>query len=66
MSYITDLKASDHVGISFWLISLALTATTAFFILEQRNVIPKWQLPLNTLYLYLIRYFKVEIESPNS
>tara|TARA_B100001029_G_C15026897_1_gene434222 strand:+ start:767 stop:1444 length:678 start_codon:yes stop_codon:yes gene_type:complete len=47
MSYITDLKASDHVGISFWLISLALTATTAFFILEQRNVIPKWQLPLN-------------------
>lgn len=47
MGYITDLKPTDYVGISFWLISLGLTATTAFFILEQRSLIPKWQLPVN-------------------
>lgn len=47
MATITDLKSNDYVGISFWLISLALTASTAFFILEQRNIRQKWQLPLN-------------------
>ena len=47
MGYITDLKPTDYVGISFWLISLGLTATTAFFVLEQRSLIPKWQLPVN-------------------
>ena len=30
------LQSSDFVGISFWLISMALIASTAFFFLERR------------------------------
>lgn len=42
-----NLKVNDYVGISFWLISIALAATTGFFIVERNSVLPKWRLPLS-------------------
>ena len=40
------LKADDYVGISFWLISMALVASTAFFFLETQRVSGKWKTSL--------------------
>lgn len=40
------LQASDFVGISFWLISMALVASTAFFFLERDRVAGKWKTSL--------------------
>jgi bacteriorhodopsin len=40
------LKSSDFVGISFWLISMALLASTAFFFLERDRVVGKWKTSL--------------------
>lgn len=42
-----DLRTDDYVGISFWLISVALMASTGFFVLERNSVPIKWQLPLS-------------------
>jgi len=40
------LKPDDFVGISFWLISMALVASTAFFFLERDRVSLKWRTSL--------------------
>lgn len=40
------LKPDDFVGISFWLISMALVAATVFFFLERDRVSPKWKTSL--------------------
>jgi bacteriorhodopsin len=40
------LKPDDFVGISFWLISMALIASTAFFFLERDRVSAKWKTSL--------------------
>lgn len=40
------LQSSDFVGISFWLISMALVAATAFFFLERDRVVGKWKTSL--------------------
>ena len=40
------LKPDDFVGISFWLISMALVASTAFFFLERDRVSAKWRTSL--------------------
>ena len=40
------LKADDAVGISFWVISMALVAATAFFFLEIQRVKGKWKTSL--------------------
>jgi bacteriorhodopsin len=40
------LQSSDFVGISFWLISMALVASTAFFFLERDRVVGKWKTSL--------------------
>jgi bacteriorhodopsin len=40
------LQSSDFVGISFWLISMALVASTAFFFLERDRVAGKWKTSL--------------------
>jgi bacteriorhodopsin len=40
------LKADDFVGISFWLISMALVASTVFFFLERDRVSAKWKTSL--------------------
>ncbi|WP_210392510.1 bacteriorhodopsin-like [Variovorax sp. PAMC 28711] len=40
------LKQDDFVGISFWIISMALIASTAFFFLERDRVSAKWKTSL--------------------
>ena len=40
------LRADDYVGISFWLISMALVASTAFFFIETTRVEGKWKTSL--------------------
>ena len=40
------LKQNDFVGISFWIISMALIAATVFFFLERDRVSPKWKTSL--------------------
>lgn len=40
------LKPDDFVGISFWAISMALVAATAFFFLETQRVSGKWKTSL--------------------
>ena len=40
------LNPDDFVGISFWLISMALVAATVFFFLERDRVSPKWKTSL--------------------
>ena len=42
----SNLAADDFVGISFWFISMALVAATAFFFLETQRVSPKWKTSL--------------------
>ena len=42
----STLKSDDFVGISFWLISMALIASTAFFFLERDRVSAKWKTSL--------------------
>jgi bacteriorhodopsin len=41
-----NLDPNDYVGISFWLISMALVASTAFFFLETQRVAGKWKTSL--------------------
>ena len=38
-----NLSSGDYVGMSFWLISMALVAATAFFFLERDRVAGKWK-----------------------
>ena len=40
------LQSHDFVGISFWFISMALVAATAFFFLETQRVAGKWKTSL--------------------
>jgi len=40
------LKSTDLVGVSFWIISMALVAATAFFFLETQRVSVKWKTSL--------------------
>ena len=40
------LKSDDFVGISFWLITMALMASTVFFFLERDRVSAKWKTSL--------------------
>ena len=37
------LASDDFVGISFWLVSMAMLASTAFFLLEAGNVAAGWR-----------------------
>lgn len=41
-----NLKPDDFVGISFWLISMALVASTVFFFIERDRVDAKWKTSL--------------------
>ncbi len=41
-----NLKSDDYVGISFWLISMALVASTVFFFIERDRVSAKWKTSL--------------------
>ena len=44
MNYI--LSATDPVGMSFWLISMAMVAATVFFLIERDRVSGKWKTSL--------------------
>ena len=46
MDKILMLNPGDHVAISFWLISMAMVAATAFFFLERDRVSAKWKTSL--------------------
>ena len=37
------LQPTDIVGATFWLISLAMIAATAFFFLERKRVADRWK-----------------------
>ena len=37
------LQPDDFVGFTFWLVSIACLATTAFFFLEHGSVAPAWK-----------------------
>jgi len=41
-----NLVSGDYVGMSFWLISMALVAATAFFFIERDRVAGKWKTSL--------------------
>ena len=40
---VTLLQPDDFVGFTFWLVSIACLATTAFFFLEHGSVAPAWK-----------------------
>jgi len=42
-----NLKTNDYVGISFWIISIALAATTGFLVIERESAKEKWKLPIS-------------------
>jgi bacteriorhodopsin len=44
-----NLRADDPVGITFWLISIAMVAATAFFFLETQRVSGKWKTSLTVI-----------------
>ena len=41
-----NLASTDYVGISFWLVSAAMLAATAFFFMERSSVNGKWKTSL--------------------
>ena len=41
-----DLDASDYTGVSFWLVTAALLASTVFFFIERDRVAAKWKTSL--------------------
>ena len=38
-----QLKADDFVGVTFWIISVSMVASTAFFFFEANSVSKHWQ-----------------------
>ena len=42
-----NLSTNDYVGISFWIISIALAASTVFLLVERESMKPKWKLPVS-------------------
>ena len=42
-----NLQVNDYVGISFWIISISLAATTGFLVIERNSVKPKWKTPIS-------------------
>ena len=42
-----NLSTNDYVGISFWIISIALAASTVFLLIERESMKPKWKLPVS-------------------
>lgn len=43
------LKPDDIVGVSFWLMTLAMFGIAAFFFLERRRFAKSWQMPVATM-----------------
>jgi bacteriorhodopsin len=53
-----NLTSADPVGMSFWLISMALVAATAFFFIERDRVDGKWKTSL-TVPLLMVEFYLV-------
>ncbi|MEC8586937.1 MAG: biphenyl 2,3-dioxygenase, partial [Pseudomonadota bacterium] len=45
------LQSGDFVGYSFWLISMAMSAATIFFLMESMRIGGKWSTSLNVIAL---------------
>jgi bacteriorhodopsin len=68
------LKSNDYVGISFWIITMALIASTVFFFLETLRVDGKWKTSLTVSglvtmvaaihYMYMREVWVAEGSSP--
>ncbi len=43
------LAVDDYVGISFFITSMAMLASTIFFVFERQNLKPKWQLSMTVM-----------------
>merc|ERR1711907_251903 len=41
------LNPTDHVAISFWIVSIAMVASTVFFLMESMSVGDHWKTSLN-------------------
>ena len=52
-----DLDASDYTGVSFWLVTAALLASTVFFFIERVRVAAKWKTSLSKT-VRLLKYLK--------
>jgi bacteriorhodopsin len=68
----SELKPTDYIGISFWLISIALFATTVFLVIERESVQEKWKTPttlaamvtgIATVHYYYMRSVWVNTQS---
>ena len=42
----SGLAGDDYVGVTFWIISMAMVASTVFFIVERDRVSSKWKTSL--------------------
>ena len=42
----SGLSGDDYVGVTFWIISMAMVASTVFFIVERDRVSAKWKTSL--------------------
>ena len=45
-----QLKADDFVGVTFWIISVSMVASTAFFFFEANSVSKHWQTSVRVLW----------------
>jgi bacteriorhodopsin len=44
--FASDLAPNDYVGVTFWIISIAMVASTVFFLVERDRVSAKWKTSL--------------------
>ena len=68
------LQATDYVGVSFWLVSVAMVASTVFFLYEGMHVKASWRLSMLAVglvtliaaihYFYMREYWISTGESP--
>ena len=68
------LQPTDLVGVTFWLISIAMVAATVFFFLERDRVVGKWKTSVTVAglvtliaavhYFYMREVWVVLVESP--
>ena len=68
------LQSNDYVGVSFWLVSIAMVASTVFFFYEGMNVKASWRLSMVVVglvtliaavhYYYMREFWIITKESP--
>ena len=67
-----NLQVDDPVGVTFWLISIAMVAASVFFFLERDRVSGKWKTSLTVaglvtliaaVHYFYMRHFSVTYES---